>query len=360
MNLKKQNILFIARTMGLGGTENVIMQLCEILQPHVNKIIVCSCGGVNVDKLSNMGIKHYYVPDIADKRIYNIVLAIKTIKMIIKNENITIIHSHHRMAALYARVVGKNILKIMNVHNTFCDKRLLTRFSYSDTRLIAVGEQVKKNLISYYKIDNSKITVIHNATKTFKGDVYPLEELSKSKKNNHILIGNVGRLSKQKGMEYFIKAASKVIEKYPNARFYIIGDGEDYSKLRKLADNILPENTMNFMGYREDIQNIMAQLDFIVLSSLWEGLPLTPIEAFSVGKTVVATKVDGTIEIVEDEKNGLLVEPKNEYMLYKAMIRLCENRELLRKLESRAKSTYMEKFSFETLANKYLEFYNKL
>lgn len=53
------------------------------------------------------------------------------------------------------------------------------------------------------------------------------------------------------------------------------------------------------LGYRSDIQNVMSQCDFIVLSSLWEGLPLTPIEAFSVSKTVVATSVDGTPEIVK-------------------------------------------------------------
>ena len=316
---------------------------------------------MNVDKLVNMGIKHYYVPDITNKKIYNVGLTFKTIKRIIKNENITIIHSHHRMAALYAKLAGNNnILKIANVHNTFSDKRLLTRFSYSGTKLIAVGEQVKKNLMSYYKISNSKITVIHNATKAFEGDLSILEEFRKDKEKGYTLIGNIGRLSEQKGMEYFIKAAANVIKEYPTARFYIIGDGECYENLRKLAENILPEDTIRFMGYREDIQNIMKQLDFIVLSSLWEGLPLTPIEAFSVGKTVIATKVDGTIEIITDEKNGLLVESKNEYMLYKAMIRLCKNEELLRRLENGARITYLEKFSFEKLADKYLEFYNKL
>lgn len=67
MNLQNQNILFIVRTMGLGGTENVVLQLCEILSDKVNKIVVCSSGGVHEKKLQEMGIKHYLIPDIASK-----------------------------------------------------------------------------------------------------------------------------------------------------------------------------------------------------------------------------------------------------------------------------------------------------
>ena len=65
--LQNQNVLLFARTMGLGGTENVVLQLCEILRPVVNKVVVCSCGGVNEKLLQNMGIKHYTIPDIEKK-----------------------------------------------------------------------------------------------------------------------------------------------------------------------------------------------------------------------------------------------------------------------------------------------------
>ena len=72
MQLQDQNILFFTRTMDLGGTENVIIQLCEIFQPLVNKIVVCSRGGVNEEKLREMGIKHYQIPDIEDKTFKNL------------------------------------------------------------------------------------------------------------------------------------------------------------------------------------------------------------------------------------------------------------------------------------------------
>ncbi len=80
MKLEKQNILFLTRTMRLGGTENVILQLCEILKPRVNKIVVCSCGGVNVEKLTAMGIKHFEIPDIAEKKLSSILRTLKVVK----------------------------------------------------------------------------------------------------------------------------------------------------------------------------------------------------------------------------------------------------------------------------------------
>ena len=64
MNLRKQNILFLTRTMNLGGTENVILQLCEVLKSEVNNIVVCSCGGINEKKLQEMNIEHIKINDI--------------------------------------------------------------------------------------------------------------------------------------------------------------------------------------------------------------------------------------------------------------------------------------------------------
>lgn len=361
MNLGQQNILFLTRTMKFGGTENVVLQLCEILQPKVNKIIVCSCGGIHVERLTEMGIKHYVIPDISEKKISTIIRIAKIIKSILKNENITIVHSHHRMAALYTRILSnKKILQVANAHNTFKNKKKMTQFAYSRTKVIAVGEQVKKNLIEYFQLPVSRVTVIHNAVKAFDSKIQPIVELEVARKEGYTLIGNIGRLSEQKGMEYFIQAAEKVLKKYPKVKFYIVGEGEDAIKLKNIAKQMLLEDSIRFLGYRLDIQNIMSQLDFIVLSSLWEGLPLTPIEAFSVSKTVIATSVDGTPEIVKDKYNGLLVESKNIQQLSDSILWLCQEKEFRKKLEMKASESYKSEFSFEKLAEKYIKFYQKL
>ena len=91
----------------------------------------------------------------------------------------------------------------------------------------------------------------------------------------------------------------------------------------------------------------MCQLDLIVLSSLWEGLPLTPIEAYSVGKTVVATAVDGTVEIIRDGIDGCLISPQNSEEIAEKVNYLIENPDRKRNMEIQAVERYREEFSYE-------------
>ena len=92
--------------MALGGTENIILQLCEVFKPLVHNIVVCSSGGINEEKLSAMGIRHYTIPDIEKKSIHNLLTIPAEVKEIIRQENITVIHTHHRMAAFYCQIMG--------------------------------------------------------------------------------------------------------------------------------------------------------------------------------------------------------------------------------------------------------------
>ena len=359
MDLGKQNILFFTRTMMLGGTENVVLQLCEVFKPKVNKIVVCSCGGVNVEKLIEMGIKHYQIPDISSKK--DIFKICRIVKQIVEKEQITVIHSHHRMAAFYTEILfGSSMIKIANAHNTFFDKKLLTRFAYRNTKVIAVGEMVKKNLVDYFNIPKEQVSVIHNAVKPFDGNYLEDKYIRKLHDDGNFVVGNIGRLTEQKGMEYFIKSIPEIIKKHPKTRFVIAGSGEDEQRLLNLVKRMEIEEYIKFLGYRVDIQNLMLQLDLIVLSSLWEGLPLTPIEAFSIGKTIVATRVDGTPEIVRDGIDGYLVNPKESNQMAEAICKVIENDDKRKQMEMNAKERYIQEFSFIQLVDKYCRFYKKL
>lgn len=361
MELEKQNILFIVRTMGLGGTENVVIQLCEILSKKINKIVVCSSGGVHEEKLQEMGIKHYLIPDIASKNPMDMLKSCRSIKSIIDKEQITIVHSHHRMAAFYAELVApKSAVKVANAHNTFTDKKKLTQLAYRNTKVVAVGEMVKKNLTEYFEIPKEQVCVIHNAVKPFDGKIVPVEMLYREHAKGNVLIGNIGRLSEQKGMTYFIEAAEITTRTHPEARFIIVGDGEEREQLHAQIEKRKLQNKVLFLGYRNDIQNVMSQLDFVVLSSLWEGLPLTPIEAYSVGKTVIGTAVDGTPEIIRDGVDGYLVEPRNPMQLAEKMNALIENPEMRESMGIQAMKRYQDEFSFEKLSERYIAFYEGL
>lgn len=357
-----KNILYFTRTMSLGGTEKVVLQLCRIMKNRFDNIIVCSCGGVNTEELEKMGIKHYYIPDIDKKNLKTVMNVLKVVQNIIKEENINIIHTHHRMAAFYTKILKlRNKFTFINTsHNTFNDKKLLTRFSLRDANIIAVGNKVKNNLCQFYGISENKVNVIYNGIEPFQGQLEIIDIFKMYKDNGYFLIGNIGRLSEQKGMEYFIKAVPLVLKVFSDVKFFIVGDGEDRLKVENLISELNLINDVVLLGYRNDVQNLMGQLDLIVLSSLWEGLPLTPIEAFSMSKTVVATAVDGTVEVIDNNINGILIDARDSNQIADKIIELYKSPEKVKELEKNAIKKYKEKFSYEVLEKNYIDYYNKI
>lgn len=358
MQLQDQNILFFTRTMDLGGTENVIIQLCEIFQPLVNKIVVCSCGGVNEANLKNMGIKHYTIPDIEKKSPSVLHEVRKTLKEIIRTENITVIHTHHRMAAFYTQLLGdKNkVIRINTSHSTFYDKRLLTRIAFSGFHLIACGEGVKKSLVGGLGFDPNRITVICNGVKKDNGERTPISEIEKAREQGKHVFAIIGRLTEVKGVAYLIKAVPLL--KTENVCCVVTGTGPDETKLKNLAKGLGIADKIVFLGFRRDVANIISQVDFVVQPSFQEGLPLVPIEAFSEGKPVIGTNIDGTSEIVRNNENGLLIPAGNEIELAKAIDYMCSIDRT--RFEGNAAETYEKKYSFDVFANGYIDYYKAI
>lgn len=358
MKLSEQNILYIARAPIHGGTENVVLQLCEIFQSIVNKVVVCAGKGFNQESLKKMGIKFYEIPDLENKNPLNILKISAKLKHIVKTENITVIHTHHRMAAFYVAFLKlyKKCVFINTSHNTFYNKVKLTRFAYKHAHLIACGEMVKKNLVNKFGLQN--VTVIHNAVKPFKGLVIEEPILKELHSQGYFLVGNVGRLTEQKGFKYFIESMSLVLKQHPKTKFVIIGSGKLEDSLKREAQNLGVSDDIIWLGYRKDVQNLMSQLDLIVLSSLWEGLPLTPIEAFSVEKPVVGTAVDGTVEEIRNGYNGYLCKSKNRVDLAEKINQFIES-DKKNEMKKSSKKTFDNLFSFKVFAKKYIDYYEK-
>jgi glycosyltransferase involved in cell wall biosynthesis len=125
------------------------------------------------------------------------------------------------------------------------------------------------------------------------------------------LIGIVARLVPVKGHTYFLEAARHVIEKYPNAQFVVVGDGELRNSLEQLTNTLEIRFHVHFLGWRRDLPAIYADLDLVVLSSLNEGSPVALIEAMAASKPVVAPQVGGIRDLILQEETGLLVSPKD-------------------------------------------------
>lgn len=362
MGLKKQNVLLFSRTMGQGGAEMVILQLCRILVPYVNKVVVCSSGGVNVNALEKMGVKHYYIPDIEKKSVLRVIQNIRILNQIIVREKITVIHAHHRMAAFYAKLVNLrwHLYLINTVHNVFDNRKFLTKFSYKGTAVIACGQNVKRNLVHFFDLNFKQVTVIHNAVAPFNNRIIALPQLVKLRADGYLLVGNVGRLSEQKGMSYFIEALPQVKRVISKVKFVIIGDGEEHDRLIAQANRLNVGDDVLFLGYQANIRSIEKQLDFIVLSSLWEGLPLTPIEAFSVKKTVIGTNIGGTNEVICNGHDGLLVPPEDSNALAEKIIYLSQNPRIRNELEQNAKQTFEANYNIKVFQDSIICYYQRV
>lgn len=348
--------------MGSGGTETVIVQLAETYRDAGYHVCVCAEDGPGADKIRAMGIPFYDIPDIQNKSPKVIFQVLGTLRSVLKREKINVVHTHHRMAAFYACLLRPfhGFVFLNNVHNTFTDKKLLTRFALGGAVNIAVGKAVKENMVRDYGIPESRVRVIYNAVKAPAPAIRLDPLLEKLREENRFIVGNVGRINTQKGFEYFIAAAKLLKAEDLPVTCLIVGQGVREAEMRELVRAEGLEDTVIFMGFRQDVTDVMAQCDLIVLSSLWEGFPLTPIEAFSVGRTMVATEVPGTMEIVKDGENGLIVPVKDAAAIAGAIKSLYQDPELRQRLESGAVRTYREKFSYEAFQTNYVELLREL
>jgi glycosyltransferase involved in cell wall biosynthesis len=168
-------------------------------------------------------------------------------------------------------------------------------------------------------------------------------------------------LCPEKGQRTFISAAFKVLSLVSDARFVIVGGGGGsyvdrlYEKIRRT----FPQSPAPIIitGYREDLSQVMAALDFVVVPSLHEAQTIVIPQAFAAGKPVIASLVGGIPELVRHEQNGLMVQPANNDALAAAMLRLLADPALCAKLASAGLNLARRELSFEEKAELVLESY---
>jgi len=209
-------------------------------------------------------------------------------------------------------------------------------FKYGCSQIVADASVIKRQLVEEHAIDPAKIEVIGSAVdlERFK----PPRDRTKFRREIGIsddvpLIGNVGMIRPDKGQLELVKAAPLVLEKRPDARFVIVGQGTGILKrginVRNAIDRAGFADKIIMAGYRWDTPNVFAACDMIVIASLrTEASPIVLREAFASGRPVVATKVGDIPEIVRDRENGLLIEPGNPQALASAILEFISDSEL--------------------------------
>ena len=358
-DLGDMRVLMFARTMAVGGTERVVLQLCRALKGKVGFLGVMSCGGELVAELDAMGVPHFEVPDITDKDPATFASVSHALKSVVRENGVNLVHCHHRMAALYCRLaLPKGVRAVATAHNVFSGGRFATRFLYRGMPVAACGGRVHENLVSYYGLPEGLVSLIPNSVPAFGGPVEPIAEVVGCPEGT-LRVGFVGRLSEQKGVAHLVDAMGALAERGVCARCLIVGEGELDDELHEHAASSPAKDRIVFLGRRADSQNFISQVDVCVIPSLWEGLPLVLLEAFSVGTPVVASACDGILDVVRDGENGLLVKPGDAEALADGIERLCGDGALRERLGKAARADYGENYSFGAWAERYFDFYRE-
>ena len=174
------------------------------------------------------------------------------------------------------------------------------------------------------------------------------------------MVGIIGRLTVVKGHRYFLQGAAQVLQTIPHCKFLVIGDGPLRSDLELLANDLGISDSVRFLGYRDDIPELLAVVDISVLTSIREGTSMVLLESMAAGKPIVATDVGGTPEVVIDGEVGILVPPKDAAALAKALITLLSDPCLASRMEMSGRQRVQAKFSLRKSVDRLEALYDEL
>ena len=230
-------------------------------------------------------------------------------------------------------------------------------FKHGCSQVVADASVIKRELVEQHGVDPAKIEVIGSAVDLEK--FKPPRDRTKFRREIGVnddapLIGNVGMIRPDKGQLELVKAAPVVLEKRPDARFVIVGQGTGILKrginVRNAIDRAGLADKIIMARYRWDTPDVYAACDMIVIASLHtEASPIVLREAFASGRPVIATKVGDIPEIVRDRENGLLIEPGNTQGLASAILEFISDPGLAAHCAANGLRYATENFSFDKM-----------
>lgn len=270
---------------------------------------------------------------------------------------------------LYNAISHRNAYTIFTVHGwAFLEprnalSRLFRRIASRTTsmladRIICISRNDENAAHHYHVANVRKIVFIPNGTHAVQflsreeaqrrlfGSTYP------------ILIGTIAEWTKNKGLSFLIDAVPSIVKEYPNAKFCLVGWGEDEHMLREKIEYMRLGNTV-YLAHASPAAPLLTAFNIFVLPSLKEGLPYTLLEAADAHVPIVATTVGGVPDIITHEQQGLLVPPASDEALAIAIMRLLHDRVLAQRLADNAQEMVRERFSFGRMLERTIRVYEE-
>lgn len=287
-----------------------------------------------------------------------------------------IVHVHDWLTAP-AGVASKHLMRVplvMTFHSTESSRSSSSRSpesamvgglewwgSYEAAKVIAVSEWMKSEVVSQFKVPRSKVVEIPNAVDITKFEKPVDVEATRMKwkvQPGEKLITAVGRLTSQKGFDDLIRALAVVQKSIPDSKLLVMGDGYMRGELEALANGEGVAARTTFAGFvsDDDLVDAIKSSDMVAVPSRFEPFGIIALEAMAAGVPVVVSRVGGLAEIVEDDVDGLEVDPNSPYSIAKATIRLLSDRALASQLAARAKEK-VKAYNWKHSATKTLEVY---
>lgn len=279
----------------------------------------------------------------------------------LRREQIDVVHAHMIRAALVAVPLARLAGVPVVVHTCHVREawrtRWMTRRFWLDRRIsamadmtIAVSESTRDYLIKEKQIPPSAVKVIRNGRASQNLVCSPVaQQRLRSEfaiEPDELVIGVFGRLEPQKGHAFLLEALRSVRNRV-RVKVLLVGEGSLRQQLAAEAERLGVSDILVFTGYRFDATQLMDGCDLVVLPSLFEGMPLVPIEAAALGKAIVATAVDGTCEVVVQGATGLLVPPRDPAALSTGIIELLLDQPRRVAMGERARKRAQASFSLQ-------------
>jgi len=365
MSKSQTKILYLITQSDFGGAQKYVHDLATNISQNYTVIVAGGEQGNRgelAQKLRKKNIEYIHLSHLKRAILpWHDFLAFWQIKKLIKRKKPDIVHLNSSKISILGSLAAKQckISKIIyTVHGWVFNEELAwwkkTLYKILEkwtakfkTHIICLSEFDKKTAIQKKITPVNKISVIYNGIK-------PVDFLSKEKARqrlnldkNKLVIGTIANAYKTKGLKYLIES----VNKYELGYLMIIGDGPERTKLKIEKNGIIA-------GCIPDAAKLLPAFDIYTCSSIKEGLPYTILEAMQAGLPIVSTNVGAIPEVITDNKNGLLVEPKNPEQLAEKIKYLLDNPKITKQLGENAKEK-VKQFTLEQMVKKTEKLYNK-
>jgi len=349
----------VLSTLGVGGAENMVVQLLTKIDRSKYKPVVVTIdspsGSPFEDILKRNSIEIIYLNHIGSPNVKSMIAMWRTLDRIEPQ----IVHSNlHMCIHAVPWILFHNVKLIHTIHSKPCFEfskriRLVMNFMYKIKKAVpvAISDIIAQEVAKLYSLNEKKIEIIFNPVDTNKFMNHQTKKIS-----NIVNFITVGRLNPVKNQQMLIRAMAELYKVMPSIYLTIVGGGELQNKLQELSVQLKLSDVINFTGNINNVPEKLSYADIFVLTSHYEGLPMSILEAMAMGLPIIATNVGGVPDIVST--NGILIEEGNIDELVDAMEKLaCDIK--LRQSMGIVSRREAEKYDIGDIVMKYQDLYEK-